>query len=68
MIEEYIENLSIGIINLIEIFQPEIIGIGGSFVHFEEMLLERLKKKIKRDVIIQTAVLGNDAGIIGATL
>lgn len=68
IIEEYIENLSIGIVNLIEIFEPEIVGIGGSFVHFEDMLLERLKQKINRDVIIQTAVLGNDAGIIGATL
>ena len=68
VIEEYIENLSLGIINLIEIFEPEIIGIGGSFVYFEDVLLERLKKKINKEVIIQTAVLGNDAGIIGATL
>lgn len=68
VIEEYIENLSIGLINLIEIFEPDIIGIGGSFVYFEEVLLDRLKKKINTDVIIQTAVLGNDAGIIGATL
>lgn len=68
VIEEYIENLSLGIINLIEIFEPEIIGIGGSFVYFEDILLEKLKKKINRGVIIQTAVLGNDAGIIGATL
>ena len=68
VIEKYIENLSIGIINLIEIFEPEIIGMGGSFVHFEDILLDRLKKKINRDVIIQTAVLENDAGIIGATL
>ena len=68
VIEQYIENLSLGIINLIEIFEPEIIGLGGSFVHFEDILLERLKKNVNRDVIIQTAVLGNDAGIIGATL
>lgn len=68
VIEEYIENLSVGIINLIEIFEPEVIGLGGSFVHFEDVLLHRLKEKIDRDVIIQTAVLGNDAGIIGATL
>lgn len=68
LIEEYVENLSLGIINLIVIFEPEIIGIGGSFVHFEDILLNRLKKKVSRDVIIQTAVLGNDAGIIGSTL
>ena len=72
-----IENLSVGIQNLICIFEPEVIGIGGSFVYFEDVLLERLKKNLQivnkddpeRKVIkIETAVLGNDAGIIGAVL
>lgn len=76
-IEEYIENLSIGISNLINIFEPEIIGIGGSFVYFEEFLLENLKDKIlsgnllfnkRDDIIIKSAILGNDAGIIGASM
>ncbi len=74
-VSEYIENLSIGILNLINIFEPEIVGIGGSFVYFEDVLLERLRHKLKqekvntiggKDIIIETAVLGNDAGIIGA--
>ena len=74
-VSEYIENLSTGILNLINIFEPEIIGIGGSFVYFEDVLLERLRNKLKqekintiggKDIIIETAVLGNDAGIIGA--
>ncbi len=74
-VAEYIENLSTGILNLINIFEPEIIGIGGSFVYFEDVLLERLRNKLKqekintiggKDIIIETAVLGNDAGIIGA--
>ncbi len=71
IVSEYIENLSIGIINLINIFEPEIIGIGGSFVYFQDVLLPRLKEKIKlekKEVIIEAAVLGNDAGIIGAIL
>ncbi len=69
VVEKYIENLSIGIMNLIVIFEPEIIGIGGSFVYFEDVLLPKLKEKLDRkDIIIETAVLGNDAGIIGATL
>lgn len=68
VVEEYIEDLSIGIMNLIKIFEPQIIGIGGSFVHFEDVFLYRLKEKLNSDIIIQTAVLGNDAGIIGATL
>lgn len=77
ILNEYIENLSTGIINLINIFEPEAIGIGGSFVYFEEILLERLRKKIlsknerfnsQEPLKIQTATLGNDAGIIGAIL
>ena len=77
VITEYIENLSIGIANLVNIFEPEAIGIGGSFVYFEEVLLEALRKSLlekdklfnpRGDINIQTAVLGNDAGIIGALL
>ena len=77
IIEEYIENLAIGISNLINIFEPEIIGIGGSFVYFEDILLNKLENKLlkdnllfnlRNDMKIQTAILENDAGIIGSTL
>lgn len=75
VVSEYIDNLSIGIQNLINIFEPEVVGIGGSFAYFGDVLLPRLKKEIesankndeeRRDIKIETAVLGNDAGIIGA--
>lgn len=75
IVSEYIENLSIGINNLINIFEPEIIAIGGSFVYFEDVFLERLKQKVREEnakragieeILIKTATLGNDAGIIGA--
>lgn len=74
-VEEYIKYLSIGISNLINIFEPEAVGIGGSFIYFEDVLLERLKKEIikdnllfnkRKEIIIEPALLGNDAGIIGA--
>ena len=77
LIEEYIQYLSIGISNLIDIFEPEAIGIGGSFVYYEEIFLEALKKTLleknllfneRKEIVIQTAILDNDAGIIGATL
>ena len=77
VIEEYIGNLAIGITNLVNIFEPDVIGIGGSFAYFEEYLLERLKNKIlhgnllfnpRSDIIIKTALLKNDAGIIGASM
>ena len=77
VIEEYMDNLSIGISNLINIFEPEAVVIGGSFVFYEEIFMNRLKEKIlkgnllfnqRKEIIIQTAILGNDAGLIGATL
>ena len=75
VIDEYIEYLSIGLSNLINIFEPEAIGIGGSFVYFSDVLLDKLIKNIikkqylfnKREkLIIIPSALGNDAGIIGA--
>lgn len=75
--DEFIEDLSTGIANLINIFEPEAIGIGGSFVYFADLLLPKLKAKIleenmlfnKRiEIIINPAELGNDAGIIGSSL
>lgn len=77
IVNEFIDNLSVGISNLINIFEPEVIGIGGSFVFFEDVLLERLRKRIlemdllfnkRENIKIYTAVLGNDAGIIGSVI
>lgn len=77
IIDEYIENLSIGLSNIVNIFEPEIIGIGGSFVFFSDILLEKLKKNIiekgylfnpRKEIAIVPAILGNDAGIIGSVI
>ena len=77
IIDEYTIDLSIGISNLVNIFEPQAIGIGGSFTHFGDILLSELKHKIlggnllfnkREDIIINTAELQNDAGMIGATL
>ena len=75
IVDEYIEYLSIGVSNLINIFEPEAVGIGGSFVYFSDVLLEKLKNNIqdkkylfnsRDELIIVPAALGNDAGIIGS--
>lgn len=77
VIDKYINYLALGLANLINIFEPEAIGIGGSFVYFEEELLGRLKEKLleknmlfnpRENIVIETAILGNDAGIIGSTI
>ena len=77
ILEEYTKDLSIGISNLINIFEPEAVGIGGSFVYFKDILLYKLENELfndgllfnsRKDLKIETAILGNDAGIIGAIL
>lgn len=77
VINKYINYLALGLANLINIFEPEAIGIGGSFVYFEEELLGRLKEKLleknmlfnpRENIVIETAILRNDAGIIGSTI
>ena len=75
LVKEYISYLACGIVNLINIFQPEVISIGGGISGEGDNLLEPLfkiadKAQYTRDskekTKIKLATLGNDAGIIGA--
>lgn len=77
VVNEYIENLAIGISNLINIFEPEAVGIGGSFVFFEDVFLPKVKEYIqkhkllfnpRKELIIETGILNNDAGMVGSIL
>lgn len=77
ILDEYIDNLIIGLSNVIDIFEPEVICLGGSFVYFKEILYNELVAKMEeRKYVfnkgslpkIVLAKLQNDAGIIGATL
>ena len=74
IIDEYIEYLGIGLSNLINIFEPDAICIGGSFVHYERIFMKKLENNLKskfenRDIPkILLAKYGNDAGIVGAAM
>lgn len=78
VVEQFITDLSIGICNLIDIFEPEIVVLGGSFSYYEgNPIFDRLLEKIKNPQsrfnkddmpVIELAKLKNDAGIIGATI
>ena len=73
-INEYIEYLEVGLSNIINTIHPDTICIGGGFVYFEDILIEKLKDKVNNQTYkfkkpkIILAKLGNDAGIIGASL
>jgi len=77
ILDEYVKNLSLGIANLINVFEPDTISIGGSFVYYKDILVPRLEAKLKeekatfngrKDIKIVVAKLKNDAGIIGAAI
>ena len=77
LLDEYIENLNIGIANIINILEPEAISIGGSMSGYEELIINRLRERINKGKYlfnkenppkIMGAKCGNDAGIIGAVI
>ena len=77
VVDQYISYLACGLTNCINIFQPDIICIGGGISNEGEYLLEPLRKAVEKEANamnvekkteIRRASLGNDAGIIGAAL
>ena len=75
VVDEYIKYLAEGITNIINIFQPEILTIGGGVCNEKEYLTKPLLEIVESEQYtrnnvnktkVVTAVLGNDAGIIGA--
>ncbi len=76
VVDKYIKYLACGIANMINIFDPEVLCIGGGVCNEGDNLLIPLEKEIWQQVFgadtkseftkIKIAKLGNDAGIIGA--
>lgn len=74
---QYISDLALGISNLINIFEPDIVVLGGGFAHFSYMFKDKIIDSLinssllfnRRDNFdLRVAELGNDAGMIGASL
>ena len=75
VVDKYVEYIALGIANNINIFQPEIICIGGGISKEGDNLIKPIKSYVEGDnyarfmeskTEIKVAKLGNDAGIIGA--
>lgn len=75
VVNKYIKYLAAGITNTINIFQPDILCIGGGVCNEGDPLLVPMKELVAKEVYtraskkntqIVIASLGNDAGIIGA--
>lgn len=75
VVDLYIHYLAVGLGNIINIFQPEVLTIGGGICNEKEHLLNPLLEQVANEqytrdsmkkTTIKIATLGNDAGIIGA--
>ncbi len=75
--EEYVKYLAVGITNVINVFQPDVLCIGGGVCNEGDTLLVPLKKLVAEQVYTKNSAknaeivicsLGNDAGIIGAAM
>ena len=78
VVAEYIHYLGVGIANLVNIFFPEVVALGGGIAGQGEALLTPLRAQVQRQEYgsaytqkhprIVPCTLGPDAGVIGAAL
>ncbi len=78
IVDEYISYLASGIASIINIFQPNVLSIGGGVCGEKDYLLKPLIEQVFGQTYTKTGVspqceikiaeLGNDAGIVGAAV
>jgi len=77
VVDKYIKYLACGLANYVNIFQPEVLLIGGGICKEGETLLAPLRKLIAEEAYsiegqptcdLRVCKLGNDAGTIGAAM
>lgn len=75
VVESYIRRLGVGIVNVVNIFRPQLVLLGGGVSVQGETLLSPLREMMKEGCFggekgelpeIEIAALGNKAGMIGA--
>lgn len=77
IVEEAAKYLGLGLVNLLHLFNPQAIVIGGSVTLLGDLLFEPLKQVIQervmdtvfwRDDLIRIAAMGDDVGLYGAAI
>lgn len=72
--DEYVDHLAAACVSVVHLLDPEVIAIGGGICHAGDFLFEPLRAKVTEKCFFSShgavvpAVLGNDAGMIGASL
>ena len=76
VLESYIDNLSEGLANVVNMYDPEMLVIGGGLSDYADEFMYKLKSKLfaklynkeTHNLTVKAASLKNDAGIIGASI
>lgn len=76
LFDNYVYHLCVGLSNLINLYDPELIALGGGVSAAGDFLLNAVRAKLPELVFykdmpyarVELAQLGNDAGIIGAAM
>jgi glucokinase len=75
VVDEYVYYLGIGLANMVNLFQPEVLSIGGGISNEGQTLLDLVEPIVRKEQYggdfaaltqLRIAELKNDAGIIGA--
>lgn len=75
LLDLYTQRLGTGIVNLVNIFRPQMVLLGGEISPWGQRLLPSLRKIVEEGSfgkdkgqlpLLETAALGKDAGMIGA--
>lgn len=74
IVDEWIDNISTGLVSLIHIFNPELVLIGGGVSVQKEMFIDKVRTKVlskimpnfKNNFNLLPAILANNAGLVGA--
>lgn len=74
VLDSWIDDIASGITGLVHIFNPQLVLIGGGVSAQEELLIRPLREKVlatlmprfAEGLLVESATLANDAGLIGA--
>ena len=73
--DTYIRRLGLGIVNIVNIFRPQLVILGGNIPKQGERFLSPLRRIVEEECFggvkgdvpeIEEAILGREAGMIGA--
>lgn len=74
-VEEYTDKLGTGVVNIVNIFRPQVLLLGGEIIKYGEHLLKPLRETVRKNCFgreygevpeIELAALGEETGMIGA--